>query len=416
MNLENEKRRALVASLLASGKIGGDSRVRLFPFRVGTAGDDHVVTRRDHGGLIRANDIGVASLRLLKRGHTLDTVRSELGQRYGFAAADVDIAPLLISLAHADFIKQIGDHVISTIPQPFLARTWARIVSAVRTKIVVQAIKSMPLPIMFRLVYKKPRPDPKTLAMMQVLLRSVFPGYADEHIRTLAAGHSETVRNYYLDRLLLGTLSATKLDRWLRDYVRIDGFEHLQRANDEGNGVLICGFHFGSFSLIPFALSRLGCSLTVFTNVPKGEITTIERRLAQLAQEGLPYTFTLVSGVAGLRSLARKVARGETVLMLCDAAEVASQTAQTVPFLGRRLSVNPGIAWFATKTKARIVPCILQRGQTYQHHLEISEAVTPTTAVESVYAILEACVRKDPSQWHRWRDFNSMSSPERVAL
>jgi len=52
--------------------------------------------------------------------------------------------------------------------------------------------------------------------------------------------------------------------------VRIDGFEHLQRANDEGHGVLICGFHFGSFSLIPFALSRLGCSLTVFLRTERG--------------------------------------------------------------------------------------------------------------------------------------------------
>ena len=123
--------------------------------------------------MIRANDMGVASLLLLKRGHTLDMVRSELGQRYGFAAADVDIAPLLISLAHADFIKQIGDHVISTISQPFLARTWARIVSAVRTKVVVQAIKSMPLPIMFRLVYKKPRPDPKNANLTVVDLEFV---------------------------------------------------------------------------------------------------------------------------------------------------------------------------------------------------------------------------------------------------
>ncbi len=275
MNLENEKRRELVASLLTSGKIGGGSRVRLFPFRVGTAGDDHVVTRRDHGGLIRANDIGVASLVLLKRGHTLDMVRSELGQRYGFAAADVDIAPLLTSLAYADFIRQIDDHVISTTSQPFAARTWARIASTVRARVVVQAIKSMPLPAMFRLVYRSRRPDPKALAMMQGVLRSVFPERNHEDIRTLAARHSESMRNFYFDRLLIGTLSAIRLDRWLRNYVRIDGFEHLLRATAEAEGVLICAFHFGSFSLLPFVLSRLGCSLTVFTNVPKAEIVTI---------------------------------------------------------------------------------------------------------------------------------------------
>ncbi len=416
MNLENERRRELVASLLSSGKIRGDSRVRLFPFRIGTGNDDHVVTRRDHGGLIRANNIGLASLLLLKRGHTLDMVRSELGQRYGFAAADVDIAPLLISLAYADFIKQIDDHVISTVSQPFLARTWARIASAIRARIVVQAIKSMPLPAMFRLVYRSGRPDPNALAMTQGVLRSVFPQRTDEEILTLAEQHSESMRSFYFDRLLLGTLSAMKLDRWLCNYVRIDGFEHLQRAHAEGEGVLICAFHFGSFSLIPFVLSRLGCSLTVFTNVPGAEIATIERRLVQLGREGLPYTFTLASGVAGLRSLARKVAQGETVMMLCDAAEVAPQPAQTVPFLGRRLLVNPGITWFATKTKARIVPCILGREHTYRHHLEIFEAVSPATAVEWVYASLEARVRKDPSQWHRWRDFDSMSSQEGAAL
>ncbi len=135
-----------------------------------------------------------------------------------------------------------------------------------------------------------------------------------------------------------------------------------------------------------------------------------------MGQQGLPYTFNLASGVAGLRSLARKVAQGESVLMLCDASEIASQTKQTVPFLGRRLSVNPGIAWFASKTKARIVPCILRREHMYRHHLEISEAVTPADAVASVYSVLEAHVRNDPSQWHRWRDFDAMSSPEGVAL
>jgi lauroyl/myristoyl acyltransferase len=425
MNEENEKRRAFVASLLDSGSVRGDSRVRLFPFRVRNEGDEHFVMRRDQGGLICANGIGVASLFLLKRGYTLDMVRSELVKRYGFTPENVDIGPLLISLAYADFIRQIDDHVISTTTRPLHAWLWARVSSAVKARTVVHAVKLIPLPLVLRLVYRKQRLDQKSLARTEAMFRgALLHTHTDEQIRILAARHSEGMRHFYTDRLLLSVLSPTKLDLWLRDYVRIDGLEHLQSASAEGEGVVICGFHFGSFCMLPFILGRLGYPLTVFTSAGKSEIGTFERRLAHLSAEGLPYSFVMVSGVTGLRTVARKLERGETVLMMCDTSDAPSHSGQTVAFLGRRLSAQPGLAWLASKTRARIVPCVLRREHTYRHQLEFYKALTPSAnsrdqsalhqITASAYAILEDVVLREPWQWHRWPDFDSMSLPEGV--
>ena len=91
----------------------GDTRLRLFPIVVKTGDGQCLVIRRDTGKMLRTSASGVESIKLLRKGLTIDRTRAVIGARYGCPADEVDIMPLIDALLAADFVKAVDGRALS---------------------------------------------------------------------------------------------------------------------------------------------------------------------------------------------------------------------------------------------------------------------------------------------------------------
>jgi Kdo2-lipid IVA lauroyltransferase/acyltransferase len=207
--------------------------------------------------------------------------------------------------------------------------------------------------------------------------------------------------------------------RALRRLVEIRGLEHLEAALAAGKGAIVCSAHFGSFDC---AFSMLGASGFPVTTIGRWQhmytanLSSAERRFWDLVYarplrrhrrrpniEPWPGRFDVAA-------LAAAVVRANEVLTVAiDAPPLDSDRARAVdvPFLGRRVTLLPGVVTIAQLTGAPLLMGFLYRLADYRHQvLEISAPVQvggeTVTAFGRCAAAMSAAVQKNPAHWVYW--------------
>jgi KDO2-lipid IV(A) lauroyltransferase len=188
--------------------------------------------------------------------------------------------------------------------------------------------------------------------------------------------------------------------------VQIRGLEHLNRSIAGGRGTLLCAYHLGSYSLIPFALVSRGYPITLLTGVQDASNASIERRLAELSEASYRWPLEVVSGALAPRRLLERLRRGGTVLIFADAGLPGTGRVE-VAFLGRPLQLPRGIGWLSARSRAPVLPVALLSEPDGRHHLIINAEIAPGDAAPEleVHRILERLVRARPGQWCKWKDW-----------
>lgn len=361
--------------------IAGTARVRLFALTFQTAGQDHVVVRRDTGRMLKTSQAGVEAIRLLRRGLTLDAVRGVVGRSNGCDPADVDLSPLLDSLVAADFVAAIDGRKLAVRRPSFRDRARAMFVTSVQAPLISTMIRRAPLDVTLR-----------------VLLRPTC----------------DSLRRHYIERLLLAVLPPRRLEQWLRRRSSVAGAHHLDAALAEGSGALLCASHMTSYSMLPFVLAARGYAQTVLMLAGDEAIKQIEQRLRDLRQAGYDYPMEVAGVGFGMRSLVRTLRRGGTVLLLFDATVPQGRDYLEMPFLGASLRVAKGAGWLAWRTGARVLPVNVQSQAGGRCHVAIHpalpmggsrEADCVTDVLRRLTAVLEQDVQARPEQWLKWKDY-----------
>lgn len=130
---------------------------------------------------------------------------------------------------------------------------------------------------------------------------------------------------------------------------------------------------------------------------------------------------TMFSGFPGLLCGIRALARREYLVMMPDAFDELARTL-AVPFFGRILRVSPGIAYFAIRTNAWVVPVFALPTSNLGVHVCISRPIDPQRFLNCeesqaiflltrmLFMTLEREIRRAPEHWHRWIDFPRRST------
>ena len=237
-------------------------------------------------------------------------------------------------------------------------------------------------------------------------LRWAFPDRDDASRRELAERVYEQLGTSLLEFMTLGDLGPERI----RDRVRLEGLEHLERFRAAGRGVLLTTGHFGNWELMGAALAAYGYPLGVVARSQSNPLVDalqndVRRRAGM----------TVIKAAGSIRQLVRSLRDGGRVAMLPDVN--AGDDGVFVPFLGRTASTPRGLAYFAWKLGCPIVPmyCVRQPDGTHVGH--VTEPIEPdpqqdeTTAVQDLTRRhterLEAFVRRHPDHWfwvhRRWK-------------
>ena len=371
--------------------ITSTTRFRLFRLAIKNAGDDYVVVRRDTRRMLQTSQAGVEAIRLLSQGLTLDAVQGVVGRTHGCDPADVDLTPLIESLVAADFVATIDDRHVAVQPPSFRARLRAAL-ATVEAALISAMIHRAPLDVTLHvLLGRRPRSD------------------------------GESLRRYYIERLLLAVLPPRRLDKWLRQRSTVTGSDHLDRAVAGGRGAILCAGHVASYSMLPFVLGARGYAQTVLMLTDDRARSQIERRLRDLRQAGFDYPIQIAGVGFGMRALVRALRRGGTVLLLFDATVAEGQDHLDVPFLETTLRVARGAGWLAWHTGALVLPVSVESQRSGRCTVAIHPALPADCAsaqddcvagiLRRLTAVLEHDVQAHPAQWLKWKDCRGEGSP-----
>lgn len=215
----------------------------------------------------------------------------------------------------------------------------------------------------------------------------------------------------HLGRLLVEILSMKPEVKKVMDLVRIEGWQHLQRASCEGKGYFLVSGHFGNWEMIAHLQGALGYPLWMITRPLDNPL--LESFLAK-RREGTGNR--VVHKRNAVREIVRGLKAGKGVAFVID-QNFGEEGRVFVPFFGRPASTTPALGSLAVRLNVTVLPVFAfpePSGRyriVYGPPVEIPDGEDREKAALEVTARatarIEEAIRACPEAWfwmhRRWR-------------
>lgn len=232
-------------------------------------------------------------------------------------------------------------------------------------------------------------------------LRHVMAGASNAEIDATAR---RTLRNHlknYYDFFR----SAKLNEEQIREMVRVQGLENLERALAKGKGVIFITAHFGNLDIVGQAFALHNYKVTVPAEHIKPEILfqEIVKVRASKSLKVIPVDGPLIGLVKALK-------RNELIGLASDLD--ITKSGMLVDFFDAPARLPDGYAQLALKTGAPILPAFSLRREDNGFDAYAEEALELTNSgdeeadvrcgVERIVAVMEKWIGTHPDQWVMW--------------
>lgn len=228
----------------------------------------------------------------------------------------------------------------------------------------------------------------------------VSPGEATTAVR-------EYMRLHYIDRLLIfifPKLGRDEVDR----YIEITGLEHIDKAIEDGRGVVLVHGHFGPVHLPLVALARLGYRMKQI-GLPSDEgLSWIGRNVAfrlRMKYEGMmPAKIIRADGF--LRDAFKWLSSNGLIMITGDGSGTEKRLGKHAlyRFLGQPVQFPLGPALLSAKAGAALIPMFITPGKDKLYRIVIESPIAIADDAEAATGDfvrrLEARVRACPGYMH----------------
>jgi KDO2-lipid IV(A) lauroyltransferase len=237
---------------------------------------------------------------------------------------------------------------------------------------------------------------PKRRRIVVVNLRLCFPELDEAAIDALTREHFESLGIGIVEVGLTWWISL----RRAHELVNLDGFEHVQRAVDRGDNIVLLSGHFSGAEVVGVAIRERFPDLAGMyrpTNNPLVD-QIIRRGRQRAAYQLIPKE--------GLRQMIRLIKNGTPVWYASDQAYDRKYSA-LVPFFGVPAMTNCALTHIARMTNAVVIPFIPRRRADLSGYdafmlPPLENFPTDDAAADAlrVHHLLEAEIRKAPAQYY----------------
>lgn len=206
-------------------------------------------------------------------------------------------------------------------------------------------------------------------------------------------------------------------EKWLKNYVVFEGEENIQKARAQGKGILALSMHLGTGDIGSSAIVMKGYPVTIITKVFKNKFVN-DLWFAIRGGQGVKYIDAHSDSTSF--DILKALKRQEAVVFVLDQF-MGKPYGIATTFFGKKTGTAYGLALFAMKTKAPVVPFYTYEGADHKMHVVYGEEIPVKDLITddkdaSILAItqrfndkIEEVVRKHPEQWmwvhRRWKDF-----------
>ncbi len=244
-----------------------------------------------------------------------------------------------------------------------------------------------------------------------VNLRIAFPELSEEARREIGRqSYAHFARNL---------IDNARLQRWSNEeipkHIRFEGLEHLRAALEEGRGALLLIPHMGNFDLGAMALPLLGFDVAGVARPMRNPLIW-----RQLHQQRTRTGGALIPQRQAASQILRALRGGRVVGLLND-QYVRGTRQVSVPFFGVRCSTAVGVARFARRTGAPVLPTYVVRDAPDHHVCTICPPLNAPRSGDSRHDIEEATsvhsrayediIRRHPEQY-MWATRRYRRSPD----
>jgi len=196
------------------------------------------------------------------------------------------------------------------------------------------------------------------------------------------------------------------------DYASVVGWEYWEEIRNRGTGAIVVTGHIGNWELLGAYFARKG--------VP---IAAVARRINDSRLNQLLVDFRAGNGVRTIQressSAGRELLRilkQRGILALVIDQDMKAQSV-SVPFFGRLARTPAAAAVLAARRQIPVIPCYAQRRPQGGHQFVITPPLYNANSgdrrrdaldlTQRFTAVLEDCIRKNPTEWvwwhRRWR-------------
>ncbi len=194
------------------------------------------------------------------------------------------------------------------------------------------------------------------------------------------------------------------------EHFNIDGFRHMKNAYEKGKGVLALTAHFGNWELFPIIGAIIKFPINIV--VRPLDFKPLDHFIFNLRTR---FGGKIIPKERSIHTIIKSLHRGEIVVLLMD-QNVDWYEGVFVDFMGHRACTSKGLALFALKTGAPVVPVFMVR-ETSGFRTEFGpEIITVKTGdrqkdiennTREYNRVIENFIRRYPDQWfwihQRWK-------------
>jgi KDO2-lipid IV(A) lauroyltransferase len=223
-------------------------------------------------------------------------------------------------------------------------------------------------------------------------------GADDPRVRDLVRQASVNLAKGHHDLFRASRLSAGDLMK----RVRVDHWERVQRALDQGQGLIIVSAHMGGIEVAMKVPSVLGVPMTAVALHTRPE--RMYRYASRLRQS---HGVRLIPSDGSMLELFRVLKRGEAILLACDRDPTGSGL--TVDLFGAPARLPIGAVRVALRTGVPLLPVFCHRlpddtlAVTVEPALELERSGDDEADVEAglkkLVTVMERHIGRHPEQW-----------------
>lgn len=243
--------------------------------------------------------------------------------------------------------------------------------------------------------------QPGRREMIERHMRRVDPSLSGLALRRASQRAFDSYLRYYAESFRLPSLSRRYVDRMFT----VDGFQHIERGLEAGNGVILALPHLGGWEWAGRWMGDRGHRLTVVVE-PLEPVEVFEwftRLRRDLGMNVVPL------GASAAGEVSAALARNEVVCLLCD-RDIAGN-GMPVEFFGETTTLPAGPAMLGLRSGATVLPtAVYFTDRIDGHHAvvrpplalsregKLRDDVARGTAL--LARELEELIRRAPDQWH----------------
>lgn len=244
--------------------------------------------------------------------------------------------------------------------------------------------------------------SPERRAMIERHLRRADPTLGEVRLRRAVQDAFDSSTRYWLESFRLPHLSGRDVEQGMR----VEGYQHVTSALDQGNGVILALPHLGGWEWAGRWLVERGHGITVV--VEEVEPRELFDWFVDL-RSALGMNVVALGNDAGREVLAA-LKRNDVVCLLSD--RDIQRTGIEVEFFGETTTLPAGPATLALRAGTRILPTAVYFTDRTDGHLGVVRPPIDTSrsgdglradvrrVTQALATDLEHLIRRAPHQWH----------------